>query len=150
MGSSRTLTSAMIVISIILLFHFAGFFSDPNIDCSLSTEFTTPTTYILREMGLTCPQNLGDTDLYATVLLLTSIFSIGAITIGTLTTKSFEYGLFVGAGIPLVYILFMLSWDMIYIFMELKEINIMFAVMIISPFLFGIFFSLFDWVRGRD
>ena len=148
--ANRMFISSMFLIIMILLFHIGGFFSNPNaVDCEDDNSINSLSAYTLKNLGLTCPENIGSTKFYTTILLLTTL-SVSGIVIGSFVNWTPESSFKVTAGIPLGIILFAMLWDIIKIFDILADINGAFAMMIISPMMFAWLFTIYEFYIGRD
>jgi len=138
MGQSRMITSAILVSVVVLLFHFAGMLEDSP----------SGTGYVLNNLGLTNPQNFGGTTFWTTVVGIGAI-SLAGIAIGGYVTRSLEGSIFFGVGILLIPVFIGMGWDLILIANEIRQINNMLAVMIISPLFFAYGLTIYDWAMGR-
>ena len=135
----RMLTAILFVFAAVLLFHYSG----------VLNESPSVTSYALRTLGITEPQNFGSTSFFLTLFGITAI-SVSGIIIGSLIRLDPNTLITISIGVPLSIFLFSIGWDLILIFNELAKASVPFAVIVTSPLLFGYFFTIFDWIRGRD
>jgi len=136
---ARTITMMLIVSVVVLLFHFSGLLSgNPSLN-----------GYLLSNLGLTTPENIGTTSFWVTLLTISTISIAGAVISG-LITRSLEFSLFVGVGVVIVPIFLGMIQDLILIYLKISETSPMLAVMIVSPLMVTWGLTIYDWVRGRD
>ena len=135
----RQTTAGLIVIVVVLLFHFSG----------LLEEQPSGTGYVLNNLGLTNPANFGSTTFWGIIVGIGALGLVGII-IGATFLRSLEAALFLGIGISLIPVFIGIGWDLILIFNILRQTNNMFAVIVISPLLYAYGLTIYDWVRGRD
>ena len=130
-------TMALIVICVVLLFHFAGLITGGV------------TGYVLDNLGLTNPQNFGSSNFYRIIIAMSALSAVGVV-IGSLLRWSVESILLTAVTLPIASAFILMGWDIIIIFNLLAGINRMFAVMICGPLLFSWFYVCFEFVRSRD
>lgn len=136
---SRIITGILVVSVVMLLYQFAGLVPDSN-----------PSSYVLGTIGLREPQNLRSTDFYTTIFGLNALVVVGVAIAAAVITRSLQLSMYVAVGGTLVSVIFYVIWDLVTVFLKLKETNEMFAVLLIAPILFVLMFSIYDWLRGTD
>ena len=80
---ARLFTTTMILVSVILLFHFGGILGDED----------SPISYVLGNLGLTNPQNFGGTNFWAKLLFISTTVGAGILIGAAIFTRSVDLSL---------------------------------------------------------
>jgi len=124
------------LIVLILLFHFAGYLNE------------TGTSYLLDNLGITNPQNIGTTTWWATMTAITTLTIVG-VTIGLYYGKGAAIVLLPSV-LAIASLLFLIGWDLIALFNILLQTNTTFATLIISPLIVIYVMTVVEWIRGMS
>ena len=146
---SRAMIMSIFLIVTVLLFHFSGLLYDVSSGDCTTTSTKSLNGVILKELGLTCPQNFGTTAFWLKIIGLVSITGVGVF-IGTLVTRSLQTTLFFTVGIGIISVFIAMTWDLILIIMELSKISGMLSALIGAPLIFSWALIIYDFARDRD
>jgi len=119
----------------IILFNFAGLVGGT-------------TGYLLKNLGITNPENFGSTAFYLTLLGITGITLVG-IFVGGAVFQDAQLVLLVQVTLIGV-ALFAIGFDLILLFNELIRSNSSFAVLVIAPLLVLYALTVVEWIRGMS
>jgi len=128
------ITTYLIMISLLVIgFHYAGLITD------------TPISFLLD--ALLNPQNLQTNSWYVQIAgILAGFGGVAAVVIGSFAPSRIEQA----ATLAFTSLLFVVGWDLLAIFNQIKLINPVLAVFVMSPFIFVYILSAIEWWGGRD
>lgn len=135
----RMNTMALIVICVVLLFHFAGLLSGSP----------SGTGYIIDNMNMLNPETFESSQFYI-LLAGMIVVAIAGAAAGTFFGRNTESVLLSTLTLPLAGLFLLMGWDTILIFQKLMIINTMLGVMIGAPLMFGWVFTVVEYIRGKD
>jgi hypothetical protein len=128
----------VILIVTIILFHAGGLMSGGG------------STYLLGNLGILNPENFRASTFVLTLLAIISASVTGGIFIGTITRSDPMSSAMLLSKTFVLDILIIIGWDLIALFLVLKDVNTTIAAIVFSPLIIVYVLSVYDWWRGRD
>lgn len=92
------------------------------------------------------PSNLFTSSFFTNLSAILTLFAVVGIAAGIFLSQKTDQAALIG----ITSLFFLVGWDILAIYNELKEINSDFAILLVSPFLLVYMLTVIEWWRGRD
>ena len=119
----------------ILLFNFAGLLDGGS-------------TYLLNNIGILNPENLGSTQFYTTLVAIFAV-TIAGVAIGSTVFRDASIILLI-KNVAIGELLVVLLWDLLALFRVMTITNRYIALLIFVPLMLVYLLTLAEWVRGMQ
>ena len=133
------ITTYIIFLSVMVILLYAFNF----ITCSAGST-CTPNAVILD--FLLHPENLWNTSWYKIMIGLITALGVAAVIIGLFISSKSETAI----KAPIIVFLFSIGFDLVVMFNQLKQTNILVATLLISPMAVVFFLAVIEWGFGHD
>lgn len=133
MGKLNMYIMAMVVW--VLLFNFAGLLGGGS-------------TYLLNNIGILNPENLGSTQFYITMVAIFAV-TIAGVAIGSAVFRDASIILLI-KNVAIGELLIVLLWDLLALYRVVTLTNRYIALLIFVPLMLVYLLTLAEWVRGMS